>query len=174
MSGVEAAGFVFAAFPLLISALEDYRAGWEVIEDWWKIKREYKKCQQNLKLQRLVFEENLEQLLSTFVQDDEELKSLISDPGGDGWRVGQFLWMLCDLLFRSWNKASACCSIRWWSASSGICLVQFIEGWESEIMLDRSNKEGQLANRQGVKGYHLISRENNKNRQMQIFRDPAG
>lgn len=71
MSGVEAASFVLAAFPLLISALEDYRAGWEMIEDWWKIKREYKKCQQNLKLQRLVFEENLGQLLSTFVQDDE-------------------------------------------------------------------------------------------------------
>lgn len=151
MSGVEAAGFVLAAFPLLISALEDYRAGWEVIEDWWKIKREYKKCQQNLKLQRLVFEENLEQLLSTFVQDDEGLKSLISDPGGDRWTVGQFLWMLCDLMFGSWNKTSACCSIRWWGASSGVCFAHFIEEWESEIILDQSNKEGQLANRQGVK-----------------------
>ncbi len=60
MSGVEAAGFVLAVFPLLISALEDYRQGWEMIEDWWKIKREHKKCQQNLKLQKLVFEENLE------------------------------------------------------------------------------------------------------------------
>ena len=40
MSGVEAAGFILAAFPLLISALEDYRQGWEILEDWWKIKRE--------------------------------------------------------------------------------------------------------------------------------------
>lgn len=86
MSGVEAAGFVLAAFPLLISALEDYRQGWEILEDWWKIKREYKKCQQNIKLQKLVFEENLEQLLSTLVYDEDELKLLIADPGGDRWR----------------------------------------------------------------------------------------
>ena len=86
MSGVEAAGFVLAAFPLLITALEDYRQGWEILEDWWKIKREYKKCQQNIKLQKLVFEENLEQLLSTLVYDEDELKLLIADPGGDRWK----------------------------------------------------------------------------------------
>jgi len=94
MSGVEAAGFVLAVFPLLISALEDYRQGWEMIEDWWKIKREHKKCQQNLKLQKLVFEENLEQLLPTLAQDDEQLKSLIANPGGEQWKVGAFFPVL--------------------------------------------------------------------------------
>lgn len=112
MSGVEAASFVLAAFPLLISALENYRAGWELIEDWWKIKREYKKCQQNLKLQRLVFEENLEQLLSTVTRDNEESNLLLSDPGGERWKVGQSLLMLCDLTPRSCNKVPAYCSTR--------------------------------------------------------------
>lgn len=143
MSGVEAASFVLAAFPLLISALEDYRAGWEMIEDWWKIKREYKKCQQNLNIQKLVFEENLEQLLSTVVQDDEELDSLISDPGGDSWRVSQFLWKLCDLISKWCNEASAFCSITGGGANlGGLPCTHIVEDWKSRIMLNGSNKEG--------------------------------
>lgn len=43
MSGVEAAGFVLAAFPLCISALEHYRESAEVLKDWWRYKREYRK-----------------------------------------------------------------------------------------------------------------------------------
>jgi hypothetical protein len=103
MSGVEVAGFVLAAFPLLISALEDYRQGWEILEDWWKIKREYKKCQQNLKIQKLVFEENLEQLLSTLVQDDEELKLLIAKPGGDLWQDAELESGLKERLPKSYE-----------------------------------------------------------------------
>jgi len=165
MSGVEAASFVLVAFPLLISALEDYRAGWEMIEDWWKIKREYKKCQQNLKLQRLVFEENLEQLLSTFVLDDEELNSLISDPGGDRWRVGYLLWMLCDLFSGKPTEPSACNSIHGGVLGLGACLAHIIQECQSEIMLDRSNQERRLSNRQGVKGYHMINGDGNKIRE---------
>ena len=103
MSGIEAAGFVLAVFPLLISALEDYRQGWEILEDWWKIKREYKKCQQNIKLQKLVFEENLEQLLSTLVYDENELKLLIADPGGDKWRDAGLERGLKERLPRSYD-----------------------------------------------------------------------
>ncbi len=103
MSGIEAAGFILAAFPLMISALEDYRQGWEILEDWWKIKREYKKCQQNIKLQKLVFEENLEQLLSTLVYDEDELKLLIADPGGDKWRDSELEQGLKERLPRSYD-----------------------------------------------------------------------
>jgi hypothetical protein len=85
MSGVEIAGFVLAAFPLLISALEHYREGAEVLEGWWKIKREYKKCKQNLNYHKLAFEENLEELLLPLIADDDELKRLIECPGGDKW-----------------------------------------------------------------------------------------
>ncbi len=103
MSGIEAAGFVLAVFPLLVSALEDYRQGWEILEDWWKIKREYKKCQQNIKLQKLVFEENLEQLLSTLVYDEDELKLLIAEPGGDKWRDAGLEHGLKERLPRSYD-----------------------------------------------------------------------
>lgn len=86
MSGIEAAGFVLAAFPMLISALEHHRQGYEVLEDWWRFKKEYKKCKQTLKLQKLFFEENLEQLLRPLVRDDDDLRLLLAEPGGDKWK----------------------------------------------------------------------------------------
>ena len=95
MSGVEVAGFALAAFPLLISALEHYREGWEIMGDFWKIRKEYKKCQQDLKLQKLVFEENLEQLLGNLVSDEDVLTALIAKPGG---YVNLFVSLLLSLI----------------------------------------------------------------------------
>lgn len=103
MSGVEAAGFVLAAFPLLISALEDYRQGFEILEDWWRIRKEYKKCKQNLKLQKLVFEENLEELLRPLVQNEDELALLIAKPGGDGWKDRELEQQLVERLPKSYE-----------------------------------------------------------------------
>lgn len=103
MSGVEAAGFVLAAFPLLISALEDYRQGFEVLEDWWRIRKEYKKCKQNLKLQKLIFEENLEELLRPLVRNEDELALLIAKPGGDGWKDRELEQQLKERLPKSYE-----------------------------------------------------------------------
>lgn len=58
MSGVEAAGFVLAAFPLLISALEHYRESAEVLKDWWRFKREYRKVKVG-KIPRSILSQNL-------------------------------------------------------------------------------------------------------------------
>ncbi|KUJ07975.1 uncharacterized protein LY89DRAFT_742271 [Mollisia scopiformis] len=85
MSGVEIAGFVLAAFPLLISALEHYRETAEVLEGWWNIKTEYKKCMRNIKYHQIVFEENLEELLLPLIADEEKLQRLLQNPGGHEW-----------------------------------------------------------------------------------------
>ncbi|MCJ1464449.1 hypothetical protein MMC07_003062 [Pseudocyphellaria aurata] len=85
MSGIEFAGVVLAAFPLLISALEHYREGFEVLEDWWRIRKEYKKCKQNLNIQMVFFQANLEELLRPLVRDEDELSLLLAEPGGDRW-----------------------------------------------------------------------------------------
>jgi hypothetical protein len=86
MSGVEAAGFVLAVLPLLISALEDYRRGFEPLKDWWRFRRVYKECYQNISIQKIFFEENLEQLLAPLVEDEDQLAALLEKPGGDGWK----------------------------------------------------------------------------------------
>ena len=82
MSGVEIAGLLLGAFPLFISALEHYRETAEVLEDWWQIKKEYKKCKNEIKVQELAFESNLEKFLLPLVVDDEEIEALMLEPGG--------------------------------------------------------------------------------------------
>jgi hypothetical protein len=86
MSGVEVAGFVLGAFPLLISALEHYRQTAEVLSDWWQIKREYRKCKDEIRFHQLAFEQNLEKYLLPMIVDEEELQELIANPGGPQWR----------------------------------------------------------------------------------------
>jgi hypothetical protein len=85
MSGIEIAGLVLGAFPLLIFALESYREGAEVVGDWWKIERAYKKCKQDLKYHQLLFEGNIERFLLPLVVDDDELKQLMENPAGTAW-----------------------------------------------------------------------------------------
>lgn len=86
MSGIEIAGLLLGAFPLLISALEHYRQSAEVLEDWWQIKKEYKKCKNEIKLQELAFGNNLERLLLPLLVDDDEIAALIAEPGGMKWK----------------------------------------------------------------------------------------
>ncbi|KAF2737057.1 hypothetical protein EJ04DRAFT_410694, partial [Polyplosphaeria fusca] len=85
MSGIEIAGLVLGAFPILIYALESYREGAEGLVDWWQIKRAYTRCRQDLTYHQLMFEGNVERLLSPLVVDDDELKSLMADPAGQAW-----------------------------------------------------------------------------------------
>jgi hypothetical protein len=77
----EIAGFVLAAIPLMISGLEHYRESAEILESWWKIKREYQKCMRNLKYHKVAFEENLEELLLPLIADEDKLQQLLNDPG---------------------------------------------------------------------------------------------
>lgn len=86
MSGIEVAGLVLGGFPLLISVLEHYRQGWETLEDWFEIKTQYKKSRQDIDTQQAIFEDNLERLLGTLVRNDDHLKALLAEPGGDQWR----------------------------------------------------------------------------------------
>lgn len=65
----------------MISALEHYRDTAEVIEGFWKVKSEYKKCLRLLKYHQLAFEENLEELLLALIADEKKLRVLLKDPG---------------------------------------------------------------------------------------------
>lgn len=103
MSGVEAAGFVLAVFPLLISALEHYRESAEVLKSWWGFKKEYKKCKQNINIQRLIFEENLEELLAPVIKDDDQLNLLLAEPGGTRWKDPDLEMRLKERLPKSYE-----------------------------------------------------------------------
>ncbi|RYP69578.1 hypothetical protein DL771_006015 [Monosporascus sp. 5C6A] len=103
MSGIELAGLVLGAFPILIHALESYREGAEVLKDWWQIQRAYKKCKHDIDYHRTVFESNIERLLLPLVVDDDELKDLMNDPAGKAWEDGELEKRLRERLPKSYD-----------------------------------------------------------------------
>ena len=86
MSGVEVAGLILGAFPLLITALEHYRESAEVLGDWWKFKRKYIKCKRDVEYHQITFTSNLEELLLPLIVDDDQLELLLASPGGLAWQ----------------------------------------------------------------------------------------
>lgn len=85
VTGVETAGLVLAAFPLIVSAIQQYREGLELLKDWWRYRTKFLEFSGNISTQRLIFEENVEILLSPIVTSDVEMAALLKDPGGPEW-----------------------------------------------------------------------------------------
>lgn len=85
VTGVETAGLVLAAFPLIVSAIQHYREGLEPLKDWWRYRTKFLEFAGNVSTQRLIFEENIEILLSPIVASDVEMAALLKDPGGPEW-----------------------------------------------------------------------------------------
>ncbi|KAK7425123.1 hypothetical protein QQX98_000037 [Neonectria punicea] len=103
MSGIEVAGLVLGAFPLLITALEHYRDVAEASKVFWKIKREYKRWVHDLKICELAFERNLEFLLLPLIVDDDEVQGLLKDPGGHKWQDPELEVRLKERLLKSYH-----------------------------------------------------------------------
>ena len=68
VTGVETAGLVLAAFPLVVAAIQQYRKGLEPLKDWWRYRTKFLEFAGNISTQRLIFEENVELLLSPIMQ----------------------------------------------------------------------------------------------------------
>lgn len=84
MSGVEAAGLVLAAFPLLISGLEHYANGAEAIRRAWNYSREFKSLARKLETEKTIFQNAIEILLDDCVDIGTQQK-LMEDIGGKLW-----------------------------------------------------------------------------------------
>ncbi|KAF5696849.1 hypothetical protein FMUND_15577 [Fusarium mundagurra] len=86
MSGFEVAGIVLGAFPLAITALDKYREVATRLSLFRMIRREHKKCLDDLEFNHTWFICNLRQLLLPVVVDDDKIEELLAAPGGPGWR----------------------------------------------------------------------------------------
>ena len=86
MSGVEIAGLVLGGFPLLVSALEHYREGFEPLKEWWMFRREFMSFIDDVGTQKIMFDNNLEKLLNPFIESDREMNDLLNSPKGPAWR----------------------------------------------------------------------------------------
>jgi hypothetical protein len=85
MSGLEVAGVVLGAFPLLISGIEHWRGVAKVGGFYWRIRKEYTKCQRDIQFHEILYKNNLKELLLPLIPDADELAKLIADPGGQTW-----------------------------------------------------------------------------------------
>lgn len=90
MSGLEIAGVVLGAFPLLISGMDHYQDTKKFTESWWRINRVHRKDLRNLKFCNLQFRAHLKELLIPLLlhgnTDQKSYEELLANPGGPGWR----------------------------------------------------------------------------------------
>ncbi|MCJ1242897.1 hypothetical protein MMC30_000093 [Trapelia coarctata] len=82
----EAAGFVLAGFPILLSAIDHYQDSVDVLGDWWDFKSKWVAFHHKLAFQKVLFDENLEELLSPIFDSEVEIDALLKDAGGSGWQ----------------------------------------------------------------------------------------
>jgi len=86
MSGLEIAGVLLGAFPLIISGLEHWRDVAKVGGFFWRIRKEYTACRREVQFYEIVYKRNLKELLLPIVEDLDEVSRLVSNPGGDSWK----------------------------------------------------------------------------------------
>jgi hypothetical protein len=78
MSGLEIAGVLLGAFPLLISSIEHWENVARFSHNFRHVKSVYKKCRRDIEYHELVYKRNLRVLLSPpIVSDADEIVSII-------------------------------------------------------------------------------------------------
>jgi hypothetical protein len=88
MSGLEVAGVVLGALPLVIAALEHYAQGINTAKRFWRYKTELRSVILQVKTEHRIYLNTLEQLLTGIVRT-EHMAGLVNNPGSDAWRDTQ-------------------------------------------------------------------------------------
>lgn len=82
----EIAGVVLGGFPLIISALEHYREGFEPLQEWWKFESDFSNFIEELGTQQTRFDMNLERLLDPFVTSGSQMNALLDQRNPEAWQ----------------------------------------------------------------------------------------
>ena len=85
LTGIETAGLVLATFPLLIAALDHYKAGLEPLKTYSHYNLRLVELKGDLAFHRGKFLQSLTLLLERCIQP-KFLGQLLSDPGGHQWK----------------------------------------------------------------------------------------
>lgn len=86
MSGIEVAGLVFGAFPLIISAMEHGRSFVKVSQLHHRMRKEYYNCRSDVQFYQIWYQRNLQSLLHSIVCEQNEVDKLLADPVADAWK----------------------------------------------------------------------------------------
>lgn len=79
MSGIEVAGLILGAIPLVISGLEHYAEGVSTIKIMFNAPSEFKSLSRRLRVEQKIFKNAIELLLHDCIDDDQMLADLMSD-----------------------------------------------------------------------------------------------
>lgn len=104
VTGVETAGLVLAAFPLIIQGLNQYVQGIETIRYWRRFRRELAMYAQTTENEYLWYLDTLEELLGEIAPSDDDIALLLSEPGGALWHTPEIEGKLRTRLYRSYNS----------------------------------------------------------------------
>ncbi|KAF7509479.1 hypothetical protein GJ744_008042 [Endocarpon pusillum] len=85
MSGLEIAGILLGTFPLIISGLEHWRDVAKVGGFFWRVRKEYTKCRNDVQFHEILYKRNLKELLLPIMNDAGKVARLVGDPGGKDW-----------------------------------------------------------------------------------------
>ncbi|KAH6642192.1 hypothetical protein C7974DRAFT_350533 [Boeremia exigua] len=83
-SGLEIAGVVLGALPLVIAALEHYATGVQTFKRYWCYKGEFRSLLVRIRSQRTIYLNTIQRLLTGIVRV-EHMANLMEDPGGAAW-----------------------------------------------------------------------------------------
>lgn len=86
MSGFEIVGLVLGALPIALEALKQYEIVKSQVKLWRRIQEEYMECQDELSFQQLLFEDNIQDLLSTLGADEQRIRGFILSGGQDDFQ----------------------------------------------------------------------------------------
>ena len=86
MSGVEIAGFVLGGFPLLVSAAEHYREGFEPLVKWKRFRTEFIGFIDAVDIEKQLFDQMLERFLISADVPHEEIQLFMTDRAYTGWQ----------------------------------------------------------------------------------------
>lgn len=82
MSGIELAGLVLGAFPIILNGLEFYRKGFEPLDEWWQFRTHFIAFTDDVRHQMMKYNENMIRLLDpiTICTDGDKLAALLMIP----------------------------------------------------------------------------------------------
>ncbi|KAK7727101.1 hypothetical protein SLS57_003135 [Botryosphaeria dothidea] len=86
MSGVETAGIVLGAMPLIIEAVKAYANGVSTVERYLKYEVPLTNLYTVLQAEYVIYQNTCEELLNGIVTRNDERAALLECPGGPGWK----------------------------------------------------------------------------------------
>lgn len=86
MSGIEVAGLVLGALPLIVEVLKAYSNGASTIRRYIRFQRPLKSLSTELSIEHVLYQRSCERLLDGLVDDNNEREALLKKPGGPAWK----------------------------------------------------------------------------------------